>query len=183
MGRHPHNSAGAVAHEDIVAHQDGNLFTVDRVYGMAAGKETNFLCFGGGPVNLAFHSYLPDKIPNFLFLGLTGDQLLDQGVLRSQDHVGYSKKGIRPGSKNGQLISCFLYGKDYIRTVAAADPVFLHCFNPFGPSLQELQVFQQAIGISGNFQEPLLQFGGGYFSAAAPAPAVNNLLVGQHRLA
>ena len=63
----------------------------------------------------------------------------------------------------------------------APDPVALHRLDVLGP-VDRVQVGEQAVGVVGDAEEPLLELAQLDLVAAALAAAVDHLLVGQHRL-
>ena len=63
-----------------------------------------------------------------------------------------------------------------------ADPVALHQPDFLRPALQPVQRAQQLLGIGGDLEEPLRKLAALDHRAAAPAAAVNHLLVGEHGL-
>ena len=69
------------------------------------------------------------------------------------------------------------------RALRPADPVALHHDDLFRPVGQRLQPLQELVGVGGNPEEPLLEIAGHDHRPAAPARALDHLLVGQHRLA
>ena len=69
----------------------------------------------------------------------------------------------------------------YFSTDRAADPVLLHCLNLVGP-VERVDVFEEFIGVFGDFEEPLFHFLLFDFVAAAPTVAVFNLFVGEDGL-
>ena len=73
--------------------------------------------------------------------------------------------------------------KAELETFAASDPVFLHDFDAFRPALEELEVFEELVGVVRDLQEPLRQFFLFDRRITAPAFAVNNLLVRENRAA
>ena len=62
MRRHRHDSAGAIAHEDVVGDVNGNLFIVDWINRMRAGEDAGFF-FG---VGLAVALTLAGGVPYFV---------------------------------------------------------------------------------------------------------------------
>ena len=62
----------------------------------------------------------------------------------------------------------------------APDPVLLHRDDVRGP-VDRLQVVEQAVGVVGDAEEPLLELAHLHLRAAALAAAVDHLLVRQHR--
>ena len=65
--------------------------------------------------------------------------------------------------------------------VAAADPVALHRLDVLGP-VDRVEVVEQAVGVVGDAEEPLLELAQLDLVAAALAAAVDDLLVGEHGL-
>ena len=68
------------------------------------------------------------------------------------------------------------------RAFGSPDPVALHDDDFFGPVGQRLEAGQELVGVLRDAEEPLLQLACDDHRAAAPAAAVNDLLVGQHRV-
>ncbi len=64
--------------------------------------------------------------------------------------------------------------------LGAADPVALHRDHVLGPGLELLEVGEQALGVVGDLEEPLLELALHDLGAAALAAAVDDLLVGEH---
>jgi len=63
------------------------------------------------------------------------------------------------------------------------DPVPLHRQDLLRPCLQPIRGVQQFLGVVRDAKEPLLQVAAPDEGAAAPAPALDHLLVGEHRVA
>jgi len=55
---HCHYGPGSVAHQNIIGHPDRDLLFVDRIDGIASGKNTVFFTRKVRPVNLRFQSCL-----------------------------------------------------------------------------------------------------------------------------
>ena len=71
----------------------------------------------------------------------------------------------------------------HARSFGPADPVPLHHQDLLGPVAEPVRCFQQLVGVLRDAEEPLLQVARGHHRAAAPAFAVDDLLVGEHGLA
>ena len=82
---------------------------------------------------------------------------------------------------NTAQIGAVVEPERHLRAVRAADPVALHRHDPLGPA-HLLEVVQQPVGVGRDLEEPLLQRARLDLGAAALAAAVDDLLVGQHRL-
>ena len=65
--------------------------------------------------------------------------------------------------------------------LAAPDPVGLHELDLLGP-VDRAEVVEQALGVVGDAEVPLLEVDLGDLAAAAPAAALLDLLVGEDRL-
>ncbi len=184
VGRNPHYRSRSVAHNHVIAHQDGDGFAVYRVYRMAPGKDPQLLRLGGGPLDLILP---PDPLHELQHLFLPfrpRHQPAHQGMLRGQNHVRDPEESIRPGGKGAQLqLGKFLYAELDFGTFAAPDPVLLHDLNSFRPAGELGEILQQPFRIVGYLQEPLAQLPGLYGGGTAPAGPAFHLLIGQHRLA
>ena len=66
------------------------------------------------------------------------------------------------------------------RAFGAPDPVALHHDDLLGPLGQRVEPLEQLVGVGGDAEEPLLEIARHHHRAAAPAGAVDHLLVGQH---
>ena len=79
--------------------------------------------------------------------------LLDDGVLRGDDHVGSAEQGIAAGGVNGQGIARGGAEIDF-RAVAAADPVLLLGGDALDV-IQTVQIVDQAVGVGSDLEHPL----------------------------
>ncbi len=141
MRRHPHYRTGAVGHDHVIAHENGHGLAAQGIEGVPPGKKPHLGRILRGPLNFALP---PDPGREFhdLFLPLCSCyQTRQQGMLRSEHHIGYPKKGVGAGRKNREaLLREVLYLKGYLRPLAAADPVLLHHLDPLRPVLQRGQI-------------------------------------------
>src|SRR5439155_20510014 len=67
-----------------------------------------------------------------------------------------------------------------IGALAAPNPVGLHQLDPLRPAVELAEIVEEALGIGGDLEEPLLQLFLRRLGAAAPADAIDDLLVGEH---
>ena len=70
-----------------------------------------------------------------------------------------------------------------LEAFAAADPVVLHCLDALRPALELVEVLQQHIGVVRDLEEPLREVFLVDLVVAAPALAVDDLLIREHRAA
>ncbi len=179
MGRHRHNGAAAVADEHVVGNPDGDQLLVDRVDGVCPDKLAAFLFvqlaavqlgLGGGGLLVGLHGGF----------ALRAAELFDQGVFRSQHHIGGSEQGVRPGGIDLDALLAALHREKHFGAAGFAYPVFLHFLGALGP-VQLVNAGQQAFGVFGDFQHPLAHGLAYHRVVAHLGMAVDDLLVGQHR--
>ena len=103
-------------------------------------------------------------------------------MLRRQYHITQPKHRVRASSEYFNDIVAFLHRKTQNCPFAAANPVFLHDAHFIRPALQFVQIFQQAVRIFCNFEEPLLQRFFLYYTVATLAFSFYHLFIGQHCL-
>ena len=184
VGRHGHNSTGAVSCQNIVRDKDGHLCAVDGVDGgHALDLNAGLFLVQLGTLKVALAG-------GFILVCLYGIHVLDQpgidplfdvGMLRGDDHVGNAEQGIRAGGVNGQGITGRGFKVD-LSAMAAADPVALLGLDTVDV-IHLVQVIDQAVRVSGDLQHPLALHALHNGAAAALAHAVYNFLVGQNDLA
>ena len=115
-------------------------------------------------------------------LGL-GAQLGRQRRVRGDDEERRAVQRVGPGGVDGDGLGAALDRELDVGAGRAADPVPLHGQHPVGPvALQRGRVGQQPVGVLGDLEVPLGQHPADHLGAAALAPAVDDLLVGQHGL-
>ena len=182
MAGNAHDDAGAVAHEDIVGHEQGQGLVGHGVDGLnALQPDAGLFLVQLAPLKIGLVGSLlligGHGVP-ILNLGLP---LLQQGVLRGDDHIGGTEQGIGPGGVHRDPVTHVGVEGD-LRAGGAADPVALLDLHPLD-EVHVLQIVQQALGIGGDLQHPLALFLADDLAAAALAHAVDHFLVGQHALA
>ena len=187
LGRHGHDGAGAVPHEDIVGHVDRDRGPGEGVDHAAAGEgaplvERAELGFDG-PVDVAGHggplAQLLDGGPT-----IRGRERVEQGVFGRHDRIGHAEAGVGSRGEDPQAqLLVPLDGEVELRPLRSPDPVALHGLDALGP-LEVVESLQELVGVGGDAEEPLLQIALFDEVARALAGAVGqDLLVGQHGLA
>ena len=186
-----HDGAGAVVGNDIIGNPHGDLLAVDGVYHIAAREGTVLLEGALGTLDGRDMLGVLDDLGDGLLVLRALDELVQAGVLGSQDKEGDAKKGIGSRGENGDLTLIALdglaipvaQGKVDLGALGATDPVGLHLLDALGPAGELLQVVEQLLRVLGNLVVPLLKVALLGLGAAAPALTLGNLLVGQNGLA
>ncbi len=177
---HRHDGAGAVVGQHVVGREDRHLLAGQRVGRGDAQRDTGLGAVGRLPLDLG-------QLADLVAVGLERGSLLRRAQLVGQRRVGGDDEERRAVQRVG---TC---GEDGDRAVAhhevdvradgAADPVLLHQQHAVGPgALQRLHVVEQPVGVVGDAEVPLRQLALGDLGSAPLAPALHDLLVGQHGL-
>src|SRR5919198_2031623 len=103
-------------------------------------------------------------------------------MLRRQHEERGTEERVGPGGEDRELDLRVLAAKADLRAFRAPDPVALHRDDALGPRFEQLEVGEQAVGVRGDLEEPLLELLYDYRRAAALAAAIDDLLVRQHGL-
>ena len=182
MTGHAHDDAGAVAHEDVVGDKDGQSLVGHGVRRLDALQthaglflvQLAALKVGlvGGLVLIRCHG-----VPIFD----VALPLLQQGVLRRDDHIGGAEQGVGAGGVHRHLIAHVGVEGD-LRTGGASDPVALLDLHALDV-VHVLQIVNEPLGVGGDLQHPLALFLADDLAAAPLAHAVDHLLVRQHAFA
>ena len=179
MARNGHHRAGAVLHQHKVSRPYRNFFTGQRVDSFKAGIDAFFL----HRRHVGFRHF---GVAAFVDEGgqrrIVRRSLLRQRVTRSDRQVGTAHKGVRAGGIDGQLVGVVVDVKGDFYPFRTADPVALHGLHGVRPVVQLIQIVQQLIGVGGDFNKPLRDLFTLDFGVAAPAAAVDNLLVRENGL-
>src|SRR5699024_6167947 len=182
---HGHDRAGAVVGQYVVGGPHRYLFAADRVGGPHTQVHAGLGTLGGQPVDVGGLAGLGQ-------VGLEGLPLLrchdlcGQGGVGGHHHEGGAVQGVRAGGVHGDgpVAAIGQVQRElHVGTLGASDPIALgvdHAVRPRGS--QPVQVIQQFLGVGGDPEVPLVQFALGDLGAAALAPAVHDLLIGQHGL-
>ncbi len=179
MRRYRHDSARAVPHEHEVRGEDGHRLAGNRMdcvdaEGMAL--LLHGLDLGLGDAALA--AFLDEGGQP----GIGLRRLPSQRVLGGDGHVGHSHDRVRARGVDAQLLLGALDAELHVDALGAADPVALHGAHLLRPAIEPVDGVEQLLGIVGGAHEPLLDLALLDQRAGAPPPAVDHLLVGQHRL-
>ncbi len=100
-------------------------------------------------------------------------------MLGSEHEEGGAEEGVGAGGEDGEFDARRGVAEDGLGALGAADPVALHRDHVLGPGAERVDVLEQALGVVGDAEEPLLEAPLHDGSAAALAAAVDHLLVGQ----
>ena len=186
-----HDGAGAVVGNDIIGNPHGDLLAVDGVHHVAAGKGTVLLESALGTLDGRDMLGVLDDLGDGLFVLRALNELMQTGVLGSQDKEGDTEERVGSRGEDGDLTLLALdglavlvaQGKVDLGALGAANPVGLHLLDALGPAGELLQVVEQLLRVLGNLVVPLLKVALLRLGAAAPALALGNLLVSQNGLA
>jgi hypothetical protein len=105
-------------------------------------------------------------------------------MLRRQHHEGDAEDGVRARGEEFDLLAGMAgHRESELGSLRTADPVALHQLDALGP-VDGVEVFDQAVGVRGNFEVPLLELlFGNRRVRVTPAASVDHLLVGENRQA
>ena len=137
FGRNGHNSAGAVARENVVGDPDGEFFASDGIFGVGASKDAGFFF-----VFLAFDFGFFKRRFDVIFdsgFGVWGGEGFSEGVFRGKNKESCAFDGVGTGGKNGDFLG-FGDGKVDFCAFGAANPVSLGGFDFFRP-IERVYVF------------------------------------------
>ena len=183
MRRNSHDCARAVGHQNVVAQPNRNFLTGHGVDGadtlqLHAGLILRQL----GALKVTLLRGLRTVRHARVVVGDLVLQLVNQRMLRGQDHVRRTEERIRARGENAHLLARHGQGKIHFRADTAANPVallHLHLVD----EVHRVQAVEQLLGIGGNLQHPLLLDLADDLRAAALAHAADNFLIRQTALA
>ena len=182
VARNAHNSAGAIAHKNVVRDKDGNLFLRRGVNGTDAFQPH------AGLVLVELAALKIGLVRGFLAVGRHGVPVrelvfpcVEDRVLRREDHIRHAEERIAAGGVNGERVA-ERRTKGELRALAAADPVALLGLYA-GDEVHIVQIVDQAVGVFCDGEHPLALLAADDRAAAALAHAVHNFLVRKHALA
>ena len=178
MSRHPHDRARAIAGQHVVGDPDWNSLFGEGVDRIGAGKDAGLLVLRRKALDFRFRFGALDVGVHRSPLVWRHD-FLKNLVLGRHHHEGRAEDGIGPGGEDAQL-PVPLNEEVQIGALAAPNPVGLHQLDPLRPAVELAEIVEEALGIGGDLEEPLLQLLLCRLGAAAPAHAVDDLLVGEH---
>ena len=182
VARNAHDDAGAVAHEDVVRDEHGQRLVRHGVHDLDA-LETDAGLF------LVELAALKIGLVRSLFLigghgvpvGNVRLPLLEQRMLRRNDHVRRAEERIGTGGVDGDIVADIGLERD-LRAGGAADPVALLGLDALDV-IHIVQIVDQALGILRDGEHPLTLLLAHDLAAAALADTVDDLFVGEHALA
>jgi len=131
VGGHRHDSAAAVAHQDVIGRPHGHAFPADRVERVRSGEDAGFGAVGGFAldIGLAFGLFL---------IGAHGFRLFGRGefihqrVFRREDHKGHAPQSVGSGGKDLNWVT--LFGcEGHGRAFGPADPLGLEGLDRLRP--------------------------------------------------
>ena len=186
-----HDGTGTVVGNDIIGNPHGDLLAVDGVYHIAAREGTVLLESALGTLDGRDMLGVLDDLGDGLLVLRALDELVQAGVLGSQDKEGDTKERVGSRGEDGDLTLVTLdglailvaQGKVDLGALGATDPVGLHLLDALGPAGELLQIVEQLLRVLGDLEVPLLKVALLGLGAAAPALALGDLLVGQNGLA
>ncbi len=185
MRGHGHDGAVAVVGEHVVGRPDGDALPVDRVDRDAAERNAGLLAGGVLALDLGRLLHLLE-VGGEVLLGLVvriRHQFGGEVGVGGDDHEGRAEQRVGARGEDGDPLGAALDDEVDIGADAAADPVALHRDHLARPRALELvQVIEQTVGVVGDLEVPLGELLLDDHVVAALAAAVDDLLVGEHRL-
>ena len=181
VGGDGHDRAGPVLHEHVVGHVHGQALAVDRVDDVAAQEDAGLLAVGVAAILVALGQHVVDVLVDRLLLLGARDEPEDVGVLGGHDEERRAEERVRPRGEDRVVDPQLLVAEGDLRALRAPDPVALHRLDVRGP-LDGVEVVEQAVGVVGDAEEPLLELADLDEVAAALAAPVDDLLVGEDGL-
>ena len=179
---HRHDRAGAVVGQHVVGRPDRDALAVHRVDRVHAQEDAGLLPVGLLPLDVGQLPHLRHVGVELGPLGVRA-QVRRQRRVRGDDEERRPVERVRPGGVDGDGLAAPLDLELDVGPGRAADPVPLHGQHPVGPvAHQRGRVGQQPVGVLGDLEVPLGQHPADDLGAAPLAPAVHDLLVGQHGL-
>ena len=179
MTRNSHHGASAVLHQNEVGGPDRDCFACQWVNGFKAGINPFFLHrrhVGFG------HFGVAALIDECRQLRIVFRRFLRQRMTCGYGQVGRAHEGVRTGGVDSQSLVVVLNVEGNLHAFRTADPVTLHGLNGIWPVIQVIQIVQQLISVSGDFDKPLWDLFTLNFGVTAPAAAVDNLFVRENCL-
>src|SRR5262249_22979072 len=135
---------------------DRHYVPVEGVDHMAADRNACLYLLGHLPLELCLAAGLLDIFPDRLFALVRG-QLCNERMLWRQHQIADTKCGIGTRGEDGNLyVGLALDREVQVCALRAPYPVALHDFDALRPAAENVEIFQQRVRKSGDFQEPLL---------------------------
>ena len=180
--RHGHDRAGAVLHEDVVGDPDRDLLVRHGVEHTAAGVDARLGAIVAHAISDRLRTATAHVVRHLGFGSGTTHEVGDHRVFGRQHEERRAEQRVGTRREDRDRLVTAHHGELHLGTVRATDPVALHREDALGPLLELLHVVEQAVGIVGDAEEPLLEVTRLDLSAAALAVAIDDLLVCEHGL-
>ena len=193
MRRNAHDGAGTVIDENVVRHPDRNFFAIERIDGVAAGRDAVLFDFADVAHLFGFALLGNELVDLGTQLGVGRGEVSDDRMFGRELHRGCTEDGVDACGENGDSRSCGPEAAVLLCVIefeidqsafAAADPVALHGANFFRPAGELVEIAQQFVGVLGDAEEPLFEItllNQRVF--VTPAAALHDLFVGEHSAA
>ena len=178
MSGHSHDGARPVAHHDVVRDPDRDLLVVDGINGEGAGRNPRLALVEFAPLHFRLGGadllVVRDRFPL-----IVGGDLVHEGMLGSQNHVGRPEEGVGSGGEDlDDAVVIVRQGEDHPRPFGPPDPVSLEQFDSLGP-VEVVQLVNEALGILRNAEHPLLE--GTAFNRVPLLFPLGHFFIGQDR--
>ena len=186
---HAHDGAGAVVHEDIICDPDRGGPAVDGVDDVAAREHAVLLARRSLAVDARdLLGGLLELLERGLALG-AGNELSGKRALGRKQEEAHAEQRVGARREDGDLTvrrrHAVLVGEREVDlgALGAANPVALLGLDVLRPAGELVEVVEKLLGVVGDLEVPLGQLALLGHGAAAPAPALDDLLVGEHGVA
>ena len=182
VGGHRHDHARAVVHHHVVRRPQRHLFAGVGVGHMEAREDALLGGRLGGALRGGDQRLARDEVGHLALAGRTGQELLQQRMLRGDRHERHAVDRVGPRREDRTGVAGLAEREVDARALGAPDPVGLHLAHLIGPLRDGLQVVEQALGVSGDLEKPLFEPALLDGAAAAVAAAIRrDLFVGEGR--
>ena len=191
--RNSHNGTRAVIGNDIVGNPDGQLFAINGIDRVTTGKLAVLFVVALGALHRGDLLGGLDEIHNRLLVFGTLDKRRETLVFRGKHEEARAEQRVGTRGEHGDDIVFGRLGGHVAVFVAqhevdlgafgAANPVGLLLLHALGPAFELVKIVEQFLSVIGDLQVPLREVALLDFGIAAPATALDNLLVRQNGLA
>ena len=177
MCRHCHNGTGTVAHQHVIRDPDRDLLAIDGI-DRAKSVDLHARLILGKLRTLKVRLLgckltICDHLIPVLDLSLI---LVDQRMLRRDNHVGRTEQGIGTRRINAELILLACKGEIYLGALGLSDPVLLGNLYLFN-IINRVKTLDQLLSILGDLEHPLALYLTDDFASAALADTVDHLFI------
>ena len=183
LRRDCHDRTRAVLKEDVVRDPDLNLLSVERIRAAEPCIDALFFRLARGALNVGLLFDARTERTDLLCLVADGADLLDERMFGRECDKGHAEHGVGTRRVDGDLRIERGRGQAEFKALTASDPVGLHRLDALGPAREFVEIGEELIGIVRDLEEPLCEILLVHLGLAAPALAVLDLLVREHRTA